>query len=652
MAKQLIKSADEDQFELDEQAVNEISNAEEFADVKISNEDVIEAVKVIDALADSVLEKADSENKEIDADTLLDKVRDMIDDSHEETEEVEIEEEAVIPEEIESAAVRIMVSEDGAIDLEQKPDEIYNSSVDGMDCTVFDTCEDYDVGELDETADVENTEDDVLIIGNSAAKDFRKGYAKIKASSNKKAWNSAFKKVKEMVGSSKLTPAHWVIVSAIAKKEEEEDKKAKKVECALLRYIRSNKEIKEMFMNVLKSNAEEIDPRGQTEKEAKPETTVGEGNPGYEEVKGKTATGEVTSDSGNPTEDPDKQTKREGEIVLPEEEIIVVTASLANTNRNIRLQRVRSSRKGYNLYKVVSGKDNGFLDGRVIKSGNIAYAFRQTSQGMLACCAEYVEEGKGGIYKPVIKNNKIVISKGELAPVFQNYETICLAKSIVSSRKQGFEAGMKKAQIESSKRVVKSECEEKEELYFGDYNDDIHGVNVYTKQEYIDKFGEEPDEKSRLENGVRRRPVKSNAEEELYYSYGDNGLEMVTKEEYKKIYGKDPDEGSRVTNAARRRPVRVNNSRRPVPAHKPVNSSKMTDERRKAIRASIEARRAQRNEQKAIESKLQLQKMHENEERQRLFQSSQTQMNEERVAIKSKNTRNIESLNKLYNSMF
>ena len=617
MAKQLIKSADEDQFELDEQAVNEISNAEEFADVKISNEDVIEAVKVIDALADSVLEKADSEDKEIDADTLLDKVRDMIDDSHEETEKVEIEEEAVIPEEIESAAVRIMVSEDGAIDLEQKPDEIYNSSVDGMDCTVFDTCEDYDVGELDETADVENTEDDVLIIGNSAAKDFRKGYAKIKASSNKKAWNSAFKKVKEMVGSSKLTPAHWVIVSAIAKKEEEEDKKAKKIECALLRYIRSNKEIKERFMNVLKSNAEEIDPRGQTEKEAKPETTVGEGNSGYEEVKGKTATGEVTSDSGNPTEDPNKQTKREGEIVLPEEEIIVVTASLANTNRNIRLQRVRSSRKGYNLYKVVSGKDNGFLDGRVIKSGNIAYAFRQTSQGMLACCAEYVEEGKGGTYKPVIKNNKVVISKGELAPVFQNYETICLAKSNISSRKQGFEAGIKKNRIASARRTpvrraIKSECEEKKDLYWGDYNDDIHGINVYTKQEYIDKFGEEPNEESRLENSARRRPV------------------------------------------------RLNNSRRPVvPARKvvssvrkPVRSSKMSDERRKAIRASVEARRAQRNEQKAIESKLQLQKMHENEERQRLFQSSQTQMNEERIAIKSKNTRNVESLNKLYNSMF
>ena len=60
---------------------------------------------------------------------------------------------------------------------------------------------------------------------------------------------------------------------------------------------------------------------------------------------------------------------------------------------------------------------------------------------MIVCCAEFVSNGKG-TYKPVIKNNKIVISRGgELAPVFQNYEKICLAKQIVSSRKEGFEAG-------------------------------------------------------------------------------------------------------------------------------------------------------------------------------------------------------------------
>ena len=44
--------------------------------------------------------------------------------------------------------------------------------------------------------------------------------------------------------------------------------------------------------------------------------------------------------------------------------------------------------------------------------------------------------------------------------------------------------------------------------------------------------------------------------------------------------------------------------------------------------------------------------MHEAEERQRLFQSSQTQMNEERIAIKSNNARNAAALDRLYKGMF
>ena len=189
MAKRIIKSADEsqkdeNQFELDEQTIDEVSNAEEFADVEISNEDIMDAVEAIDALADAVIEKADVEEKEIDADTLLDEVRNMVDDTHDEEPEEEEIEEAEIPEEIESSVVRVMVSEDGAIDLEQKPDEVYDSTVDGLECTMFDTTDDYSL-DIDDTADSENTEDDVLVIGNSATKNYKKGYVKIKSSANK-----------------------------------------------------------------------------------------------------------------------------------------------------------------------------------------------------------------------------------------------------------------------------------------------------------------------------------------------------------------------------------------------------------------------------------------------------------------------------------
>ena len=44
--------------------------------------------------------------------------------------------------------------------------------------------------------------------------------------------------------------------------------------------------------------------------------------------------------------------------------------------------------------------------------------------------------------------------------------------------------------------------------------------------------------------------------------------------------------------------------------------------------------------------------MHEAEERQRLFQSSQRQISEEKQEIKSNNSRNAETLAKMYDRMF
>lgn len=573
MAKRIIKSADElqedeNQFELDEQMIDEVSNAEEFADVEITNEDIMDAVEAIDALADAVIEKADAEEKEVDADELLDAVRDMIDESHEEeTEEVEFEEEEEIPEEIESSVVRVMVSEDGAIDLEQKPDEVYDQDIDGLDCTVFDTVDDYPMEDLEETAPAEETTDDVLVIGNAAAKKFRKGYVTVKSSANKKAWSAAYKKVKKMVGSSKLTAAHWVIVSALAKKEEEKDKLQKKIECKLIRLIRSNKDAKVKFYNsIIKSDFSEdvanqdtqpdIQPEGQTEAEAKPDMVAEPDNNGVEEnVTPPAETGDpdgVEQPAGDPVEDPDKQVETESEdIVLPEEAIAVVDVPLTNSTRKVTLKKIRSSKlRNYNLYKVVSNKDMSFLDGRVIKSGKDgAFAFKSTAaQGILACYAKFVSTGKG-TYKPVLKNNKIVIARGNLAPVFQNYEKIQFAKAIVSARKEGYEAGKKDAIKSSNKPSIQSK-----------------------KDELLNK----------------RNSIKSS----------------------------------------------------------------ISEEKKQVVQSRIEARKAEERANKAIQSRAELVKMHEAEERQRLFQSSQTQMNEEKFALKSASNRNTAALNKLYDSMF
>lgn len=587
MAKRIIKSADEsqkdeNQFELDEQTIDEVSNAEEFADVEISNEDIMDAVEAIDALADAVIEKADVEEKEIDADTLLDEVRNMVDDTHDEEPEEEEVEEAEIPEEIESSVVRVMVSENGAIDLEQKPDEVYDSTVDGLDCTMFDTTDDYSL-DIDDTADSENTEDDVLVIGNSATKNYKKGYVKIKSSANKKAWSSAFKKVKKMVGSSKLTPAQWVIVSAIAKKEEEADKLKKKIECCLLKKIRSNKDMKAKFFNYIKSNFDEFDSEGAPESETKPDQTAEPKNNGFEEEgdpTNATSPETVDSTSGDPVEDPQKQVETESEdIVLPDESIVVVDVPVTNSVRKVKLQRVRSSKeKGYNLYKVVSAKDmSALLNGRVIRSGKLGYCFKSTTQGVIVCCAQFVENGKGQ-YKPVLNNGKVVLTRGTAEhPVFQNYEKIQIAKAIMNAKKEGIEQGKK--MISSARRPVTARRES-------------------------------------LLNG-KRTPLRKP-----------------------------------VTSAARR--PEGTPAQRPVmsAARKPVRSSVAPRQNREAIRQSVIAKKAQANERRAIESKAKLQKMYEAEERERIFQSSQTKMNEETIAIKSSNTRNANTLNKLYNAMF
>jgi len=579
MKKKFIKSAEEaeNQFELDESVVDEVSNAEEFADVEITNDDIMDAVGAIGSIADAVIEKADAEEKEIDADVLLDEVRDLIDDSHEEPEEEPSEEEE-LPEELANSVVRVMVSEDGSVELEQKPDEIYDTDVDGLECTVFDTCDDYFPGDdLEDTAGADETEDDVLVIGNSAAKKFRKGYVTIKSSANKKAWSAAYKKVKKMVGSSKFKAAHWAIVSAVAKKEEEYEKLKKKIECKLIKVIRNNKEQKSKFFNYIKSGFDEINPESAPESETKPEQTAEPSNNGVtedEDPTNATSPEQVDSQSGDPVEDPAKQVEGDsGDVVLPEESIVVVPVQLANSVRKVRLQRVRSSKmRNYTLYKVIgNAKDMAVLDGKVIRSDKVAYAFRSGSQGILACCAKYVDAGKG-TYKPVIKNDKVVITRGVLAPVFASYERIQKAREIINARR---EAG------KSTRNPVRSSARKPAE----------------------------------------RKPVRSN---------------RMTIEERKE--------------ALRNRVVAA--KRNDTAARTPVRSQRELEARKQVIRSRAELVNAQRKERAAIQAKADLVKMHEAEERQKLFQSSQTQMNEEKIAIKSSNTRNADTLNKMYKGLF
>jgi hypothetical protein len=89
---------------------------------------------------------------------------------------------------------------------------------------------------------------------------------------------------------------------------------------------------------------------------------------------------------------------------------------------------------------------------------------------------------------------------------------------------------------------------------------------------------------------------------------------------------------------------------------KPINSSARKDvisAHRDVIRAKIQSHREIKKAQMlASQNEAKLREMHDAEERERLFQSSQAVMNEEKIAIRQSVSRNASTLEKLYNSMF
>lgn len=567
-----IKSEAEDQFQIDEKLVDEIANADEFKDVEITPEDVIEAMQAIDALADAVIEKADAEEKKIDADELLDEVRDLIDETHEDAKELEEEEE--LPEEFLNSSVRVMVSDDGTeIEVEDKPDEVYDSNVDDLECTVYDTCALPPVEVEEEGTASENTEDDLLVIGNSKTNKYKKGFVTLKSSANKKAWSAAFKKVKKMIGNAKMTAAHWVIVSALAKKEEEDDKLKKKIECALLKKIRSNKEV---MSKLLKSSEEFAPESGANSPEIKPEEEAGKENGVTEtNIQEPKSPENVDSQSGNPTEDPDKQNEHEGDVVLPESETIILEVPLTNSMRKIAMKKVYSGkRRGFNAYRILASNANlaKALDGKVVKSGKIAYVFKDTANGLLACAAQFVDSGKGK-YTTIMNDGKVQVGKGEDCKIFNNVEKFINTRAAINSRKQNDNGDKKPVLSKRALEILKSR---------------------------------------RNADGDNKKPVLSERNKALIKS---------------------------------RLEARKNAGRKTIQSSK----AEILKARRETIRSRMEARKAKIESSKQVDE---LRKMHEAEERQRLFQSSQSVMNEEKIQIKQSVNRNQAAMEKLLNGIF
>lgn len=705
----LVKS-ENDQLDIDEELINEVSNADEFKDKDLTAEDVVEALQAIDALADAVLEKADAEDKELDADQLLDEVRDMIDTTHEE-EEVELEEEEILPEELTNAAVRVMVSDEGDIEVEKVPDEIYDDEIDGLECTVYDTC-DMPSFDIEDTAD--EAGDDLLVIGNSKSKSFKKGFVKISSSVSKKAWSAAYKKVRKMVKSGKLTAAHWVIVSAIAQKLEERNKLMKKIECSIVKKIRSSADYKK---RLLKSDMQEaVDDASVDEKKVEPEEVAGKDNPGYEQENMEKSPETVDSQSGNPTVDPEKQNEREGDIPVLDDEMITLDVPLANSRRKIALKKVVANhRKGFSAYRVLGASNTikNALDGKVVKSGKGAFIFKDTANGLLACAAKFIGDGKG-TYSTFIKNGKVVIAKaGEAVKLFNNVEKLMNAKAVHSVRRPVMSMTFRDAvrdfkssgswddywamqqdwEVYVDELARDGSISERQRDTWGNpctpetfkrwnkikSNLEVHSVrcpvmsrrslrssladtieSIATKMDGVVEVDNRYDEVDvYLKRGIDESKADILADKILgeMESKGISGwdahpayMDYTSDEERKYDYVIVIEKSDGIESSHRA----VRSSRQRIEASKKsADMKKVISARREAALAKIEAKREVRKAQMlASRNEARLMEMHDAEERQRLFQSSQSAINEEKIAIKQGMSRNSSTLDKLYGNMF
>ena len=104
----------------------------------------------------------------------------------------------------------------------------------------------------------------------------------------------------------------------------------------------------------------------------------------------------------------------------------------------------------------------------------------------------------------------------------------------------------------------------------------------------------------------------------------------------------------------RKQELLINTRRRAVSKRIESNARKeVVEARRDAIRSKLEARReVTRAKMLSSQNEAKLRAMHDNEERERLFQSSQNAMNEEKIMIKQGMSRNSSALDTMYKNMF
>ena len=490
--KFLKSEAEAEQFEIDQEVVDAVNDEVGFGD-DVSNDDVKEAIAAIATIAEQVLEEGDK----LEPAEVVEKVAEIVEGEdfspEEEEAELSLPEEEELPEELENALVRVMVQEGDEVEIDGSTvdDEIRQETFDGELATVFDTVGDAgeSIEELDFKATSDEEDNGLVVMGNSVARNpsYKRGFVTLKSGVSKKTgkcWSAAYKKVRKMVGSRKLTATDWAIVSCLALSMKKKKAVSSSVKVKNMRRVLSAARNNKVFMKVLSKwvcskkkvgkplassrldrirrvgkilnarrrflkSSEEIDASPDTMRELEPEETFATD---YGNVDGSPAIveGEVVENYGKVPDVVGDGTLADSERDLIEpgaEGVVEIRVALENSRKTLVLKRISNC-----CYRVSGVRIGSRLtrkcplkSGTVVRLGNGTGFLLKNSNtaGMLAFRGRLLKSSSSKPYSAIRTPNGVFITQSKRGGIdlFASAEKRCYENALVraskSTRREG-----------------------------------------------------------------------------------------------------------------------------------------------------------------------------------------------------------------------
>lgn len=433
-----------DGFDMDEEIVDEINDNDDFGGEELSKEDIIEAIKVIDEIATAITETS-GEDVSIDAETVLNKVEEFAEDSSKDSDIDNLDFGEDIPDELANSVVRVMVQDENNADVDVSTGgEIYTDIVEDTPATVYDSDMQSEDVEFDGDEDEEAEDDELLVVGNSKSNSFKKGVIKLTSNLARKnpiAWKKAYTQVKSSLKKSKkkvMSASDWALVKVLAQAYNKDlSNKIVTVKRVVSAIKKSSKLTKMLQSEIDFENKVQDTLEGAPESEMTIKDKVGGQSMNIDENVGDNQSGEIDSQSGDPTISLTTEEEKEGEILdEPCGTIEELSLPIGNSMKKIAFRKVGANTFvgcGYknstekkcvrlvkSSYKNIKGfKDDkaltNALDGMVVKFKDGTAMLLKSSNlfGLMACHAPFAQGEKKSKYDVFKKiGSSFVSSKG------------------------------------------------------------------------------------------------------------------------------------------------------------------------------------------------------------------------------------------------